>query len=161
LVAANGLNPYSSTGFGIRQLKPNLSGAHLSRVDLRHADLRGVNFSEAYLSGVSLSKTNLSEAYLSKANLSEADLREASLSKANLSEANLSKANLSEADLREANLSEAIIGWTILGNIDLSTVQGLETVEHWGLQSSALIHSITRTARFSRPSSVGRVSPMK
>jgi len=37
---------------------------------------------------------------------------------------------LCQADLSGANLSKAIVGWTVIGNVDLSLVKGLETVKH-------------------------------
>lgn len=63
---------------------------------------------------------DLSGALLSRANLIEA----------NLSEAELSDANLSGANLSGADLSGAIIGKTTLGDNDLSSVKGLDTVRH-------------------------------
>jgi hypothetical protein len=42
----------------------------------------------------------------------------------------LTTTNLSGADLHAADLGEALIGLTIFGDADLSTVQGLETVQH-------------------------------
>src|SRR5436309_1460817 len=38
----------------------------------------------------------------------------------------------SGANLRGANLRQAIIDWTMFGNVDLSEVKGLETIEHRG-----------------------------
>ena len=83
---------------------------------------------------------NLSGAILIEANLIGADLRQADLIGANLSGAELSGANLRQADLRqailiganliEADLSGAIAGLTTFGNVDLSQVKGLETVNH-------------------------------
>ncbi len=74
-----------------------------------------------------LDKTEFIGADLTGANLTEADL-----TRANLTWANLTKANLTGADLTEATLHEARIGSTILVDIDLSTVRGLETVNHGG-----------------------------
>ena len=42
--------------------------------------------------------------------------------------ANLSEAHLSGATLMEADLAGARIGWTTVGNVDLSAVHGLDTV---------------------------------
>jgi uncharacterized protein YjbI with pentapeptide repeats len=79
------------------------------------------------LSSANLSDTNLSDAYLSDANLSNANL-----SGANLGGAILTHANLSSADLSHADLSTARVGWTTFGDLDLRTVQGLETLRHHG-----------------------------
>lgn len=72
------------------------------RPDLRYADLRG------------------------------ADLSYADLSYATLHYATLSGADLRYADLRYTTLSGASVGWTVLGNVDLSVVKELETVRHEG-----------------------------
>ena len=110
----------------------NMSGADLSRADLSEsnlswADLSGANLSEAEFSGASLRDANLSGA-----DLSRADLSETHLIGANLSWADLSEANLSGADLSRADLSGAKIAYTFWGNVDLSTVNGLNSVRHRG-----------------------------
>jgi len=120
----------------------DLSGANLSRADLFRANLSGANLSDADLSGANLSGADLSGADLYRADLSGANLYRADLSGANLSRADLSGANLSGANLYRADLSLAILdesildnahmGWTIFGNVDLSSVHGLETVTHIG-----------------------------
>jgi TIR domain/Pentapeptide repeats (8 copies) len=46
--------------------------------------------------------------------------------------ADLREANLGDANLSGADLTDAQMGWTILGNVDLSVAKGLETVNHWG-----------------------------
>jgi uncharacterized protein YjbI with pentapeptide repeats len=133
-------------------IRPDLRGA-----DLKNVDLRGVDLSEADLSEAKLSFDNISFADLSNADLREADLVVADLSYTNLSNADLSNADLSEADFSDANLSEAklvraklvraklieatlnkadlrvaSVGWTVFGDVDLSTVKGLDTVDHAG-----------------------------
>lgn len=123
----------------------NLSGANLSKANLSRANLFDADLSIANLFDADLSRANLSKANLSIANLIEADLSIAILSKANLSRANLSRANLSgtnlnRADLRganliEADLSRAILSYTLLADLDLSQVHGLETVTHRGPSS--------------------------
>jgi uncharacterized protein YjbI with pentapeptide repeats len=51
------------------------------------------------------------------------DLAEADLIGANLAEVNLAEADLTEANLTGAHLYETTIGWTILGNVDMSTAR--------------------------------------
>jgi hypothetical protein len=85
--------------------------------DLSDADLRGAFLSDADLGGADLSFANLRGADLSGANLGTADLEGA-----NLSSAGLSGAVLNGADLYE----------TIFGDVDLSSVTGLETCTHRG-----------------------------
>jgi uncharacterized protein YjbI with pentapeptide repeats len=83
--------------------------------DLRVADLTRME----------LANVDLHDANLAGANLRQADLRQA----------DLSAANLTGAELVGAKLNKATIGWTTLGNVDLNTVQGLETVQHKGPSS--------------------------
>lgn len=97
------------------------------RIDLLGADLRGAD-----LRGANLRGANLREANLREANLSGANLRVADLSVADLRFADLRGADLSVADLRGADLREAIMARTILDNLDLRGVIGLETVRHEG-----------------------------
>jgi hypothetical protein len=69
---------------------------------------------------------------LTGAHLTGAHLTEANLAGARLSGANLTGAHLDRALLTAANLTGVHIGWTAFGNVDLSSVRGLETVEHEG-----------------------------
>ena len=117
--------------------KANLSEADLSEANLSRANLSGTILNRAILRGAGLSKADLSAAILSRANLSGANLNRAILRGADLRGANLSQANLSGANLRGAHLSGADLGgadlsWTTFADVDLSTVKGLDTVEHLG-----------------------------
>ena len=105
----------------------NLNGADLSDSNLSWADLSGANLCRASLSGASLSEANLSGA-----DLSRADLSETILIRANLSWSDLSEANLSGADLSRAELSGAKIAYTSWGNVNLSSVNGLDALRHRG-----------------------------
>ncbi|MCB9460889.1 MAG: toll/interleukin-1 receptor domain-containing protein [Anaerolineaceae bacterium] len=117
--------------------KANLTLGSLIRTNLWDADLR-----EAILNHSTLIGADLRGADLSRANLWDADLREASLSGTNLSGANLSEANLSAADLSGTNLSganlsgtnisEAHLRYSVFTGVDLSVVEGLEEVRHYG-----------------------------
>ena len=80
------------------------------------------DLSWADLSGANLEGANLRATYMCEANLRGADLLGA----------NLIGAKLHRANLLGANLSDARIGRTIFADIDLSTVEGLETLNHWG-----------------------------
>lgn len=129
------------------EIQPDLSGAYLSGVNLsgvnlRGADLRGANLHKVNLSGANFHKADLSRACLFRVCLNEAHLSEAYLIAANLSEVNLYKANLSGVNLLGANVTaanlvgadigNATIGRTTFGDINLSAVEGLETVRHIG-----------------------------
>lgn len=83
-----------------------ISEASLFKTNFYGADLRKVNLREANLSGANLSKAVLDEARLFRAKLSGANLKGASLKRAKLFRANLNSANLSNANLIEANLRE-------------------------------------------------------
>src|SRR5262245_60855022 len=62
--------------------------------------------------------------------LREANLLRADLSGANLSGANLHWANLSRANISGTNISNARIGWSTFTDNDLSSVNGLDNVDH-------------------------------
>ncbi len=96
-----------------------------TRLDLSGADLSAANLSGADLSGADLSRANLGGA-----NLIRADLSEGSLSGANLSEAHLWFADLRRTNLDNSCTDNAALAFTILANVDLSTVKGLESVIH-------------------------------
>ncbi len=126
-------------------IHPDLSGAnltevHLASINLSDADLEGINFDSADLRYAkfqhsNLNNANLTAAFLSNANFSNADLSEANLRGADLDNANLSGAdirwtNLWGAKLNNVDLRNVKVGGTHFDDIDLRTVNGLETVEH-------------------------------
>jgi uncharacterized protein YjbI with pentapeptide repeats len=147
------LNQADLSGADFRQA--DLSGSILKGANLSGANLRGANLSQADLSGANLSRALLDQADLSQATLATADLSVASLIKADLSETNLSMANLYEAYLIEAklsrtilqgaDLSEARLGRTTFGDVDLTTVKGLDTTSHYG-PSYLDIHTLYRSS---------------
>jgi uncharacterized protein YjbI with pentapeptide repeats len=120
----------------------DLHGADLQGVDLHGADLRDAYLRDADLSGANLREADLNDADLGDADLGDADLRAANLSGANLRgtymsdadlcEANLDAAILSGAYLRGANLRECTCVGSVFGNLDLSEVMGLDSVQHRG-----------------------------
>jgi hypothetical protein len=105
-------------------------------VDQGHLDIltKGVDAWNAWRQQHLDTKPDLSGADLSGANLSEADLRDADLDRANLHRANLDG----------ANLDGAIIAHTILVDVDLSTVKGLDTIHHYA-PSSIGIDTLSRS----------------
>jgi uncharacterized protein YjbI with pentapeptide repeats len=110
----------------------DLHRANLIRTDLSRADLREANLYGADLSGADLHQANLSGANLHRVNLYQANLGRANLIGADLSGATLTRATLGGADLTRADLTGANTGWTMFGDVDLSAVRGLETVQHQG-----------------------------
>jgi hypothetical protein len=125
----------------------SLQGTYLTGITLYDGTLTGSQLAEANLSRANLSGVNLTQADLSGANLDSADLRGAILKGANLNGASLKRANLIDTDFTEASLdwvdfSDGYMGYTnltnaicvgnIWSNVNLSTVIGLETIEHIG-----------------------------
>jgi uncharacterized protein YjbI with pentapeptide repeats len=98
-------------------IRPDLTKACLTK-----ARLSGANLFRAHLTGAQLSGVDLLGAYLFRARLTRACLNQV----------NLTQANLNQVDLTGAYLHNASFGWTILGNVDLSTALGLETAEQLG-----------------------------
>ncbi|WP_436715075.1 pentapeptide repeat-containing protein [Roseiconus lacunae] len=103
----------------------DLSGADLSRVNLKHVTIFNVKLVRANLTGAKLSETmfggaDLSEAIFVEADLSRADLTGAMLGEANLTRANLAGANLSRAKLVGASLSKANLTGAILTKANLA-----------------------------------------
>jgi hypothetical protein len=125
-----------------RLFKALFSGANLSKAKLNDAALQSVNFVQANLNcadlngadlmDAKLANANLTGANLSEANLAGADLEGARVVGANLAGAYLFNASLIGADLRGVNLTGARLGKTILADVNLSNVIGLETCEHSG-----------------------------
>ncbi len=127
-------------------IRPDLSSAELSRTDLSRANFSGVNLFEA-----DLSRTTLVEANLRRAGLSQADLSNATLVGADLRAADLNNTDLTQADLRAVDLRGAgeiirmtVIGFTIFGDVDLSTARGLDTINHT-MPSTVGIDTIIRS----------------
>ena len=120
--------------------RANLIDANLGRAVLSDADLIRANLRRANLIAANLGRADLSYAELSNANLSGAILKLAELGHADLSHANLSSANLNHATLRYAcfnattmdatDLSMCELGYTVFGQTDLSTVKGLQSINH-------------------------------
>ena len=121
---------------------PDLSGASLTKADLRDATLFCANFASANLSQADLSESCLVAADFYQSNLIGAklvgcDLAGAHLSKAILDDADLTRArligaNLNMARMWRANMSQCLVGWTLFARIDMRAVRGLEDVLHEG-----------------------------
>jgi hypothetical protein len=109
-----------------------LSGADLSGADLSTAQLRGAHLGGAKLTGAYLYNTNLFNAELRGAHLRHAELLSADLTGADLSTAQLRDAHLGGAQQSGANLTGATLSETVFANVDLTSVIGLETCNHFG-----------------------------
>jgi len=84
----------------------------------------------ADLTGARIFLARLAGADLSRADLSRADLAGADLSRADLSAANLLRAHLAGAGATETHFAGARLGFTSLGNCDLSQATDLSSVDH-------------------------------
>jgi hypothetical protein len=123
-------------------IRPDLTDVDLHGVDLRGAEFFETNLHGANLAGANLHRANLGMADLNDAYLRSADLEAAflvgtSLRVANLTGVNLRAAQLQSAELFEtrltgANFEDSVMGFTILADVDLDSVKGLESVKHDG-----------------------------
>jgi len=113
-------------------LAANLRNANFSHANMGDANLMVANFGGSDLSGANLSKANLTRAQLSGVRLRRADLSGARLTGAHLIKSNLVEAKFVGADLIGTDLSGASLGITVFANSDLSSVIGLESVDHRG-----------------------------
>jgi hypothetical protein len=91
-------------------LRPDLSGAHLSETILKDVVLWRANLARVDLVASNLAMANLGEANLERAFLADANLSWAILCGANLQRATLWGANLKRADLMRADLRNAFLG---------------------------------------------------
>ncbi len=159
LFGANFLNASLSKAnlYEANLMKAHLADVNLDRADLRGADLTGADLTRASLVGTKLNGANLTvtrcrdadltdanlfrsemgiadftNAKLVRANLDMAYLSNTNLRGADLSDANLVEVNLSKANLKISNFTQGVFLNTILGNNDLSTTIGLETINHQG-----------------------------
>jgi uncharacterized protein YjbI with pentapeptide repeats len=119
-----------------RNIKPDLSGADLSRRDLFKADLSQVNLVranlfEAHLTWANLSQANLFRAFLTSAVLTAANFSRAKLTRAQLDRTSFLKARLTGACLFGADLSHADLTGARLSDADLrrADLQGAQLVE--------------------------------
>lgn len=109
-----------------------LNCADLSFADLRHATVDWAQFKKAKLKAVKLVELHAAHADLSGADLEYSDLSGADLRGANLTHSNLKSVNLTGAILDGADLSHSRLQWSLLVDVDLSRVKGLEAVQHYG-----------------------------
>lgn len=105
----------------------NLTHAIVSDTNLSGSDLSGANLSHALLS-----RSRLDGALLCDASLTNARFDHCDLTHADLQHANMARTQFNATNLHNADLSRAICWATVFANIDLSSVVGLETLEHLG-----------------------------
>jgi len=95
------------------EIKPDLSGAILTKfqlenIDFSNCNLEKVNLNHANLESANLENANLQGAYLNLATLENANFNNANLEGAFIIKANLDYANLEDANLENANLYRSI-----------------------------------------------------
>jgi uncharacterized protein YjbI with pentapeptide repeats len=104
-----------------------------SHPDLRYVDLIGADLHNANFSSTDFNHSNLSGANLNNAFFYDSNLRETNLSGADLTWASLIAVDLGGSNLSEANFERVgLAGGTSFGDVDLSTVKGLQTIRHYG-----------------------------
>lgn len=111
---------------------PDLSGEDLRGIEMSGAIFINANLSDCYLYKKNFFNMEFNGADLRRANLASTDLGRVKLLGANMSGVNLVRADLREAFLDDADVTDAVVGWTTWGANDLSSVRGLETVNHVG-----------------------------
>lgn len=125
-----GVSPWNRWRAQNPDMKPSLRGANLrgvnwAGINLTEADLTGAHFDSAHLSF-----SNLDSARLNGALFPGAHIRGTNIRKASLRGAHLIGAALYSTDLSGSDLTNALMGYTTLGDIDLSSVVGLSKVRH-------------------------------
>jgi uncharacterized protein YjbI with pentapeptide repeats len=93
----------------------------------------------------SLARANLSAADLTGTDFTDADLRYANLTQAKLCGASICAADLSYSKLDQADFTALSMAESRLGNVDLQSVKGLETVKHYA-PSTLGIDTLYRSA---------------
>jgi uncharacterized protein YjbI with pentapeptide repeats len=111
--------------------RANLGTASLDEARLNFADLSGADLSGATLSGATFEGASLAGATLSHVHCPLTDFSRADLQKADFTGAGLA-ANLTGAKLYEADFTSVDLFRSVLGDLDLGDVKGLETVIHSG-----------------------------
>ena len=137
-ILKNGVDEWNQWRQENPTIKPDLSGADLTGIDLFEADLKSAILSRACLIDADLSKADLKDSFLDGADFFKTDLIEANLTGANLVEATVIESNLTGTILTNTNLRGAdlrgssIIGATLNGAI-LSDCR-VYGVSAWGLK---------------------------
>ena len=133
----------------------NLAGLRLSGLDLRRAVLSGADLRNAALHDCDLRAAKFRGANLAGAALSHGTLRRANFAQANLQETSfnwsrLEGARFCQAQMQGCSLLNSRIGNSYFLDLDLSGVEGLETVAHYApshLSIATLVQTADRLPR--------------
>jgi len=162
-ILLNGIASWNEWRSANSDVVPDLSNAQLQDIDLGGSSFLYVNLSKCLLQGADLTNANLVGAdlqfsdltgarlwgcHLYQADLSDSLLVRSSLAYSTLTWTNLSRANLRESILvgtvfagsvmKETIVTKCIFQRTILADVDISSVVGLESVVHSGPSSISL-----------------------
>jgi hypothetical protein len=135
---------FVAESFDANLKRVNLTGADLTGADLAGADLFGARLTGARLTGARLAWADLTWADLTWADLTRVNLTEARLFETDLAGARLAEVNLTGAHLTRVNLTGASCHTANFADVDLSQVEGLDSIEHRGpspISTSTLIRS--------------------
>jgi hypothetical protein len=153
---------------GANLYRANLAGStfqhcDLSRAKFSEANIGNANFSEAVLSNADFRKADLTAALFHRAQLNGAKFNSASLALTDFRFANLSQTDLRGAYLLDANLQGSVlkgarvggatVSGVVFGDLDLSTVKGLDDLRYRGpsnLDIQTLLKSGTLPLAFLR-----------
>jgi len=118
----------------------NLSAAKLAGADFSHAMLRGADLSGADARGASFRGADLTGADVSRALLDGADLSGTRLDGATFRDCRLDSTDFTDAHMGRVaydyeGLGFLAPGYTCFANVDLSNVNGLDSVRHYGRSS--------------------------
>lgn len=139
--AVEGTPDLSGAAFeGAKLSGANLGAANLLGIDLSHAKLGGVDLSgadarRARMKGADLSAANVSRTRLDGADLSDTQLDGATFRDCSLDGADLTNAHMGRVAYDYEGLGFLAPGYTCFANTDLSNVEGLDTVRHYGRSS--------------------------
>ncbi len=116
-------------------ISTDLKGVNLANADLHGmiwitSDFNGADFSSANLRGVYINGSNFISANFRGANLSDARLTFTDLSESGLDGAHLERTYLKRVLISGTSLRNSHIAFTTFADMDLSEVEGLETVTH-------------------------------
>jgi uncharacterized protein YjbI with pentapeptide repeats len=115
---------------GLDFMRANMSGAMLVGADLRNAFLDQARLDGARCNDAKFRAAKLANASLRGVDFSGADFRVASLRSADFRGSRLSEAVFYSTALDGADFTECSFGRTLICNVDLRRVQGLEAVHH-------------------------------
>lgn len=136
-ILQQGVHAWNSWRITEPGVRPDLTRADLRRAGLNGADFRSADMREVTLFQAGLNSANFTAADLQGATLNRSFLTGTSFVQANLAGAGLFRTSLQEAVFVSTVLEGAFIGearfrMTVLADVDLSTVQGLESIRHQG-----------------------------